>query len=91
MHVPAGPMIGVLAGSSVVLGLLVMRGFVLAQHARIMLGAVALVGLVGCAWTLASAAERAGGWKRLGIADVVISVLGTAAAALVPALVLAAR
>jgi len=48
-RIPLAPLIGLFAGCSVVLGLLVARGFVLREHSRIMLGALAVGWLVDCA------------------------------------------
>jgi hypothetical protein len=79
----------ILAGSALVVVLFVARGFRIEEHARIMLGALALIGLVGAAWTLASAAEDAGGLRKLGVAGVVIVLVAAAVATLLPALVLA--
>ena len=87
-RIPPAPLIGLFAGCSVVLGLLVARGFVLREHSRIMLGALAVGWLVGCAWTLATAAEQNGGWRRLGAAGTVLILVATLAAAVAPVLIL---
>ena len=87
-RVPVAPLIGLLVGSSVVFAAFVARGFVLREHARIMLGALAIGWLIGGAWTLATAAEHAGGWRRLGAASVVLILIATLIAAFAPAAVL---
>jgi hypothetical protein len=87
-RIPLAQVIGILIGSSVVLALFVARGFSIGEHARIVLGALTLVWLVGCAWTLATAAEQLGGWKRLGGANAVLVLVATIAAAFAPVLVL---
>lgn len=88
-RIPIVQMIGIFVGSSIVLGLLVMRGFVLAEHARIMLGALTLVWLVGSGWNLAAAIERAGGWRKLGLGYALAVLVLTTIAAYAPALALA--
>lgn len=87
-RIPIGQVIGIFVGSSVVLGLLVLRGFVLSEHARIMLGALALIGLVGNGWNLAAAVEHAGGWRNLGVGAALLIVALTTLAAFAPALLL---
>lgn len=79
----------VLVASAIVLGLFAARGFSVAVHTRIMLGAATLVWLVGGAWTLATAAESSGGWKRIGVGGVLVVLAGSAGAAYLPALALA--
>lgn len=88
-RIPVIQAIGIFVGSSIVIGLLAARGFVLVQHARIMLGALALVWLVGSGWALATAVEEAGGWRRLGAGAALLVVLVTIIAAFAPALILA--
>ena len=88
LRVPIAPVAGLLVGSSVVFGLLVARGFVLREHARIMLGALALAWLIGGAWTLATAAEQAGGFRRVGALGIVLILALTLVAAFAPAAVL---
>ena len=87
-RVPLAPLIGLFTGSAVVLGLLVSRGFVLREHASIMLGALALGWLVGGAWTVATAAEQAGGARKLGAAGIVLILVATLIAAFAPVLIL---
>ena len=86
-RLPIAQLLGILVGASIVLGLLVARGFNLAEHARIMLGALALIWLTGGAWALATAAEGAGGWKALG-ARALLVVLASFVAGFAPAAVL---
>lgn len=88
MRVPVLPIVGLFAGCSLVLGLLVARGFVLREHARIMLGALAVGWLIGAAWTLATAAERAGGLRRVGAGNALLILAATLAAAFAPAAIL---
>ena len=87
-RIPLAPLVGLFAGCSVVLGLLVARGFVLREHSRIMLGALAVGWLVGYAWTLATAAEQNGGWLRIGAVGTVLILVATLAAAFAPVLIL---
>ena len=88
MRVPISPLIGLFAGSSIVLGMLVARGFMLREHARIMLGALAVGWLIGAAWTLVTAAEQSGGWRRVGSANVLLVLVATLVAAFAPAAIL---
>jgi hypothetical protein len=76
------------AGSAVVLGLFVLRGFNLREHARILLGALAVCWLVGALWILATAAENAAGWRRLGVGNALLVLAETLAVAFAPAIVL---
>ena len=87
-RIPLAQVIGILIGSSVVLALFIARGFSIGEHARIMLGALALVWLVGSAWTFATAAEQLGGWKRVGAGNAVLVLIATIAAAFAPVLLL---
>jgi len=80
---------GVLLASAIVLGLFGARGFSVAVHTRILAGAAVLVWLVGCGWTLATMAEQAGGWKRVGVGGILIALVGSGCAAGLPLLVLA--
>lgn len=89
MRVPVLPIVGLFVGCSVVLGLLAARGFNLHEHARIMLGALAVGWLIGVAWTLATAVEQAGGWRRAGVGAVVLVLIATLVAAFAPAAILA--
>ena len=89
MRVPILPVLGLFAGCSIVLGLLVARGFVLREHTRIMLGALAVSWLIGVLWTLATAAEQAGGWRRLGAGNAALVIVATLVAAFAPAALLA--
>jgi hypothetical protein len=87
---PLVQVLAVLVGSAIVLGLFLARGFTLHEHARILFGAAGLVALIGTAWALATAAERAGGWRRVGAANFVLIVVATFAAAFAPAWLLRA-
>ncbi len=88
MRIPLPPLLGRFGGCSVVRGMLVARGFVLRAHARIMLGALAVGWLIGAAWTLATAAEQSGGWRRVGSANVLLVLVATLVAAFAPAAIL---
>ena len=72
------------AGSVVVLGLFVARGFTLREHARIMLGALAVCWFASALWILATAAENAGGWRRLGAGGALLVLASTAIVACLP-------
>lgn len=87
-RVPLLPLAAQFAGSAVVLGLFVARGFTLREHARIMLGALAVCWLASALWTLATAAENAGGWRRLGIGNALLVLIATLVVGFAPALVL---
>ena len=86
--VPLVQCAAILVGSAIVVTLFVARGFRIEAHARIILGALMLIGLIGAAWTLASAAEKAGGLRKLGVAGVVVVILLAAIATFAPALAL---
>ena len=88
MRVPLLPILGLFVGCGVVLGMLVARGFVLHEHARIMLGALAVGWLIGAAWTVATAAEQAGGWRRVGFGALLLIVIATLIAAFAPVAIL---
>jgi len=75
-------------GSVVVLGLFVARGFTLHEHARIILGALAVCWLASTLWTLAAAAESSGGWRRLGAGNALLVLLATLVVGFAPALAL---
>ena len=80
------PLVATLVGSAVVLGLFLARGFNLHEHARILLGAATLCACIGAAWTLATAAEDAGGWRRIGVVTALSIAILAAVAAFAPAL-----
>src|ERR1700757_1790311 len=88
MRIPVLPIVGLFFCCSLVLGLLVARGFVLHEHARIMLGALGVGWLVGAVWTLATAAEQSGGWRRVGFGAMLLIVVATLIAAFAPAAIL---
>lgn len=85
MRLPLMQFFAICAGSAIVLGLFLARGFSLHEHARILLTASALCGLVGAGWALTGAAEMADGWRRLGAPKAVLIVAGAVAAAFLPA------
>ena len=84
-RLPLLPLAAQLAGSAVVLGLFVARGFTLHEHARIMLGALTVCWFASALWIFATAAENAGGWRRLGAANALLVLVATLVAAFAPA------
>ena len=87
-RLPLLPLAAQLAGSTVVLGLFAARGFTLHEHARIMLGALAVCWFASALWILATAAESAAGWRRLGAVNALLVLAATLVAAFAPACVL---
>ena len=87
-RLPFFPLAAQFVGSAVVLGLLLARGFTLREHARIMLGALAVCWLASALWILATAAENAGGWRRLGAGGFLLVFAATLMAAFAPAVLL---
>ena len=87
-RLPVIPLGALFAGSAIVLGLFLMRGFNLREHARIMIGALVVFWIMGALWTLATAAENAGGVRRLGAVNALLVLATTLAAAFAPVLLL---
>ena len=86
MRIPVLQIAALCAGCAVILGLFLARGFNLHEQARIVFGAIAVCWLAGASWTLASAAETAGGWRRLGATGALLILVATLAAAFAPGL-----
>jgi|KBSSwiStaDraftv2_1062776.scaffolds.fasta_scaffold2439023_1 hypothetical protein len=87
-RLPLFPLAAQFVGSAVVLGLFVARGFTLREHSRIMLGALVVCWLASALWILATAAENASGWRRLGAGNSLLVLAATLLAAFTPAVLL---
>ena len=87
-RLPVVPLVALFAGSAVVLGLFLMRGFNLREHARIMIGALVVFWTMGALWTVATAAENAGGLRRLGAGNALLVLAATLGAAFAPGVLL---
>jgi len=83
-RLPIVPLVALFGGSAVVLGLFLMRGFNLREHARIMIGALVVFWIMGALWTLATVIENAGGLRRLGAVNALLVFIATIVAAFAP-------